>query len=115
MSSTFERVVDIAVEAGLANRAKCKHNTAVNQDLSISGDEGDTFVKALCGEFGEWVANWPWSEFVDFNEPPSRLGPKIWKLVRLPNPERAFPGYTERRLELGHIAEVIEKGEWFDP
>ena len=112
---TLETVIDIAVNVGLAQRTKCVPNAAVHPDLDINGDEGDEFVDALCAEFGSWVAEWPWSRFVDFNEPPASLGPKIWKLLRLPNPSVAFPGYVEERLELRHIAAVIEKGQWFEP
>jgi len=83
--------------------------------LGINGDEGDEFVAALCNEFGDWIAEWPWTRFVDFNEPPAWLGPKVWKALRLPNPAVAFPGYVEERLELGHIVAVIEKGHWFEP
>ena len=115
MGSTLSKIIEIAVAAGLAKRANCLLDAAIHQDLGINGDAGDEFVDALCKEFGDWVSEWPWARFVDFNEPTAWLGPKIWKLLRLPNPEVAFPGYVEERLELGHIAAVIEKGQWFDP
>ena len=115
MATTLECVVEIAVSAGLARRSRCLPNAAIHPDLGNNGDEGDEFVNALCAEFGDWIADWPWSRFVDFNEPPSSLGPKVWKLLRLPRPEVAFPGYVEERLELSHIAAVIEKGKWFEP
>jgi hypothetical protein len=115
MSPLLERVAEIAVSVGLANANGCRSTAAVHQDLGITGDEGEAFVEALCAEFGDWIAEWPWERFVDFNEPPADLGPRIWKFLRLPNPETAFPGYTQARLELGHIAVVIKKGQWFDP
>jgi hypothetical protein len=115
MATIPERVIEIAVVAGLANRAKCLPGAAIQQDLGINGDEGDEFVNELCREFGDWIADWPWARFVDFNEPPAGLGPKIWKWLRLPNPHVAFPGYVKERLELMHIAAAIENGEWFDP
>jgi hypothetical protein len=115
MVSTLERVIEIAVIAGRADRADCLPDAAVHPELAINGVEGDEFVDALCKEFGDWIADWPWARFVDFNEPPASSGPKIWKLLRLPNPEVAFPGYVEERLTLGHIAAVIDNGQWFDP
>jgi hypothetical protein len=115
MDITLQKVIDIAVKAGSARRSDCVPNAAVHQELDINGDEGDRFVDALCKEFGDWITEWPWLRYVDFNEPPAWLGPKIWTFLRLPNPELAFPGYAEERLELGHIAAVIARGEWFDP
>lgn len=115
MASTLEAVTYIAVNSGYADRARCLPTAAIHQDLDVNGDEGEDFVAALCAEFGDWIAEWPWDRFVDINEPPADFGPKIWKLLRLPHPEVAFPGYVEERLELGHIAAVIDKGEWFEP
>ncbi|MCB2079599.1 MAG: hypothetical protein KDE55_18115 [Novosphingobium sp.] len=89
--------------------------SAVDQDLRIQGDDAEEFIADLAGLNGDWVYDWPWHRYVNLNEPPASLGPRFWKLLRLPEPERAFPGYMERRLELQHIAAVIEKGEWFDP
>jgi hypothetical protein len=115
MVSTFEKVVGIAVASGRAEQDNCLPQAAIHQDLGINGNEADEFVAALCNEFGNWVAEWPWARFVDFNEPPAWLGPKVWKALRLPNAATAFPGYVEERLELGHVAAVIENGGWFDP
>lgn len=115
MDSVLHEVTDIAIGFGLRDRSRYLPNAAIDQDLGINGDEGDEFVEALCAECGDWIAKWPWSRFVDFNEPPASLGPRIWRLLHLPGMKRAFPGYAEERLELGHIAAVIEKGQWFDP
>lgn len=115
MPSTLERVVDIAVNSGLADRSKCQPHSAIHPDLGINGDEGKEFVDALCAEFGDWIADSPWSRFVDFNEPLASLGSAALKFLRLLKPEIAFAGYVEERLKLGHIAAVIEKGEWFEP
>ena len=115
MSAVLDRVVDIACSVGQAKRADCLPGAAIHQDLDVNGDEGERFVEALCNEFGLWIVEWPWGRFIDFNEPPKTHLPRIWKFLRLPNPEIAFPGYVEERLELGHIAAVIEKGQWFEP
>jgi hypothetical protein len=114
-ATTIDRVIEIAVATGGARIEKCQPNAAIHQDLGVNGDDGEAFVDALYAEFGEWIVEWPWHRFIDFNEPPANIGPKIWKLLRLPNPAVAFPGFVEERLELGHIAAVIEKGQWFDP
>lgn len=115
MSPVFPEIVAIAISAGRAKAGQCHPHAAIFQDLGIGGVEADDFVDALIARFGDWVAGWPWAQFVDFTEPPASIGPRIWKWLRLPYPETAFPGHVEQRLELGHIAAVIEKGQWFDP
>ena len=39
----------------------------------------------------------------------------IWQLLTWPFRGQFEPPSSFERLELGHIAAVIKKGEWFDP
>ncbi|KWV93192.1 hypothetical protein [Erythrobacter sp. YT30] len=98
-----------------------KHATlssAVDQDLTVTGDDGDDFVLQIVDRYGEWVREWPWERFICFNEGVSMLAPyaALWNFLRLPWSDTAFPQKPElERLELGHIAKVLERGEWIDP
>lgn len=111
--ATLDYLIEIA--RGISRCSGISSGSAINQDLGIAGDDAEEFIAALAAAYGEWVIGLPWAEFVDLNEPPARWGPRIWKFLSLPEVSRAFPGYTERRLELGHIAKVIDAGHWLEP
>jgi hypothetical protein len=115
--TTLEKVVEIArKQTGIRSPTP---SSALWQDLTIIGDDSDDFVIALTKEFGDWVRYWPWDEFLSFDEGIPILAPwrTLWSSLRLPWIETAFPNQEPklRRLELGHIAAVIDKGEWFEP
>ena len=96
----------------------CKQATlssAVDQDLKIIGDDSDDFVLQIVGRYGDWVRYWPWERFLCFNEGVSIMAPlaALWDLLRLPWGDTAVPRKPNlERLELGHIAKVLEHGEW---
>lgn len=96
---------------------KLTANSAIDQDARISGDDVTELAEALAKEFGEHVWQWPWQRFALLDEGLSPLFPfmLVWQLVTWP-----FRGLFEypsahERLELGHIAAVIDRGEWFEP
>lgn len=93
-------------------------SSAVDQDLTVIGDDADDFVLLIVDRYGDWVRYWPWERFVCFNEGVPIQAPlaALWDLLRLPWGETAFARKPElERLELGHIAKVLEAGEWTDP
>ena len=82
----------------------------------MTGDDVDEFVEQLHREFSCDASRWPWERFTNLSEPTVLSLPRfIWELITWPkrgmfhNPERY------KRLELGHIASVIDYGEWFEP
>lgn len=91
--------------------------SAFEQDLRISGDDVDYFIENLENRYGDWVWTWPWQRFAQTNEGLSALFPVIliWQLATWP-----FRGSFEyptkfERLELRHIAKILEAGEWVEP
>jgi hypothetical protein len=115
MPELIDRVIEVVSNQRGNASGELTTSSAIDQDLGIRGDDAEEPVAALAATFGEWLYDWPWHLFIDFNEPPAWLGPKIWKSLGLKNASTAFPGFTERWLELGHVAAVIENGQWFDP
>ncbi|MFU7528246.1 hypothetical protein [Qipengyuania sp. ASV99] len=96
---------------------KAEPNSAIEQDLDIVGDDVDDFAQRLAERFGDHVADWPWQRFTDLNEGVSPLFPfaLVWQLATWPLRSRfSYPSPFER-LELSHIAFVLERGEWVDP
>ena len=92
--------------------------SALDQDLGIVGDDVDDFVEKLAERFGEWVFEWPWERFVCLDEGIPILAPFIflWEFLRLPWRDTALPKKDHmERLELAHIAKVLEHGEWVEP
>lgn len=90
---------------------------AIDQDLDIVGEDLTDFVEFLEVRFGEWVWTWPWQRFVQLDEGLSFLFPfmLVWQILTWPIRGRfSYPSQFER-LELGHIALVLEKGEWVEP
>lgn len=96
---------------------KAQPGSAIEQDLDIVGDDIDDFALKLAERYGDWVAEWPWHRFSDLNEgvSPLFLFAVVWQLVSWPFRGRfSYPSQYER-LELSHIATVLERGDWIDP
>lgn len=114
---TLERVIAIAHHQTRIAISDLSAGSAVDQDLDLTGDDATDFRLALEREFGEGIWAWPWQRFVDFNEGLSLLFPLmlVWQLITWPfRGSFSYPSNRER-LALGHIAAVIDKGEWFEP
>ena len=99
-------------------------NSAITQDLGIFGDDVDDFALKLAERYGDWVAEWPWQEYADLNEGVDPRGClmlplfPITILIRIVRGQRiisARHGDHLKRLELRHIAKVLENGEGVDP
>jgi hypothetical protein len=90
---------------------------ALYQDIGMVGDDITEFVMALEERYGEWVWEWPWQRFAELNEGLGCLflPGLIWQLLTWPF--RGSFNYLSKleRLEISHIAAVIDKGEWFEP
>ena len=117
MSSTFERLRQIAAALSGVNPEKLSPTTAVYQDIGLVGDDVTDFAAALTNEFGDWIWSWPWERFAQLDERLSLLFPVMlfWQLISWPfRGSFEYPDAYER-LELGHIAAVIDNGEWFEP
>ena len=117
MSSILEKVRQIAAENSGIELDKLSASTAIDQDMGMAGDDVAEFVEALAGEFGGQVWTWPWERFAQLDEGLSLLFPFIlvWQLISWPfRGSFEYPSPYER-LQLGHIAAVIDKGEWFEP
>jgi len=91
--------------------------SAIDHDLDILGDDLVDFIEKLEARYGEWVWEWPWQRFAELNEGLSLLFPlmALWQLVSWPFRGRfTYPSRFER-LELQHIAKVLEAGQWIEP
>lgn len=93
---------------------------AVSQDLGLYGDDITEFIMALADRYGQWVWDWPWARFVDDNEGAGCLIlfglPWLLLCWLIGGPSRGLdPGQGLERLEIGHIAAVIDRGVWFEP
>lgn len=117
MSASLARVIELAsLQSGIPV-AKLSPTSAIDQDMGMSGGDVSDFAEALSTEFGKKVWEWPWSRFAMLDEGLGCLFPiaLTWQLVTWPlRGSFEYPSGLER-LELGHIAAVIEKGEWFEP
>lgn len=117
MSSTLDRVIEIVAEQTGMRRDRLTVASAVDQDIGISGGDVEDFAEALAQEFGDQVWQWPWHRFALLDEGVSPLFPfqLVWQLLTWPvRGSFSYPSPYER-LELGHIAKVIEAGHWLEP
>jgi hypothetical protein len=115
--ATLDDVIAIASECTGIARKRLFANSAVDQDMKIAGGDVEVFAAALAKRFGEHIWSWPWHRFAILDEGLSLLFPfmLIWQLISWPvRGSFSYPSLCQR-LELGHIAAVIDKGEWFDP
>jgi hypothetical protein len=115
IGATLDRVIEIAEYCSGAKNLGA--NSAIDQDIRISGDDVTDFAEALAKEFGENIWTWPWQRFAQLDEGLSLLLPLMltWQIVSWPfRGSFEYPSPYER-LELGHVAAVIDKGHWFEP
>jgi len=114
---TLSQVLDIVAASTGMPRDRLHPGSAIDQDLRIAGEDVTDLAEALSAQYGEWVWSWPWQRFARLDEGLSPLWPLmlVCQLVTWPVRRRfSYPSPYER-LELGHIANVIGKGEWVDP
>lgn len=117
MLDILSRVIAIVSETSGIPVSKLSAESAIDQDVRISGGDVTELAEALAKEFGEHVWQWPWQRYALLDEGLSPLFPFIfvWQLVSWPwRGSFSYPS-PYKRLELGHIAAVIERGQWFDP
>lgn len=115
MEDTIARVIRIAESC--SGRKNLDAISAVDQDMKICGDDISWFALQLSREFGDQVWQWPWQRFAGLNEGLPLLAPLIliWQLITWPiRGSFEYPNMLER-LELGHIAKVLDAGLWFEP
>jgi hypothetical protein len=116
MVDTLERVIEIASDCSGIPAARLSAHSAIDQDIRASGDDVTELAEALAQEFGDRVWAWPWQRFAELSEPHLLTGFWfMWRLLTWPIRGRIFDPSPFERLELGHIAAVLERGEWFDP
>ncbi len=116
MASTLDRVIEITAERTGVRRDRLSASSAIDQDIRIAGDDIDELAEALAAEFGEQVWQWPWARFANLNEPHLFTGFFfMWRLLTWLIRGRIFDPSPYERLELGHIAKVIDAGHWLEP
>ncbi|MBB3858925.1 hypothetical protein GGQ88_000165 [Novosphingobium hassiacum] len=109
--------MEIVAEQSGVRRGQLTATSAIDQDIRISGGDVQDLVQALADEFGDQVWQWPWQRFALLDEGLSLLFPfqLVWQLLTWPlRGSFSYPSPYER-LELAHIAKVIEAGHWLDP
>lgn len=114
---TLERLIALASHTSGVPVEKLSSRSALAQDIRMSGEDVRDFEDELALEFGDVIRDLPWHRFVQLNEGVSPLWPVFLIRQLLTWPVRGqfhYPSPYER-LELGHIAAVIEKGQWFEP
>ncbi|MES2303187.1 MAG: hypothetical protein V4521_14110 [Pseudomonadota bacterium] len=117
MVSTQDRIIDIVVAQSGVRRDRLTASSAIDHDIQISGGDVEDLAEALAKEFGDQVWQWPWKRFACLDEGLSLFFPFqiTWQLLTWPlRGSFSYPSPYER-LELGHIAKVIEAGHWLEP
>jgi hypothetical protein len=116
MSPTLNRVIAIVSHHCGVPVAKLSKSSAIDQDIKVSGDDVTELVEVFAKEFGDYVWQWPWQRFAELSEPSALVVPYfLWRLLTWPIRGCLFDPSPFERLELGHIAAVIDHGEWFEP
>lgn len=117
MNSTLDRVMEIVTTQTGVRRDRLTPASAIDQDIGISGGDVEDLAEALAQEFGDQVWQWPWQRFALLDEGISLFAPfwLVWRMITWPIRGRLFDPSPYERLELGHIAKVIEAGHWLEP
>lgn len=128
MTETLWRLIEITSDFCVNRPADVplKGDSAVCQDAYIFGIDVEDYVAALEKEFGPIVWEIPWLNFTDQTSSFRGCGTilvfpwLLWRCLMLlirggPLIPRPDPRGFAPRLELRHIAAVIDRGEWFKP
>ncbi len=124
--SPTEALVAQAMAAGgkRVDLATITRDTAMSQDAGIDGIDVWEFVAALGEEHRHIWYRVPWQRFSD--QRASFYGWSIimfpfwllWRLVTWPL-HREWPipplRQADERLTVGHLAAVLDRGDWFEP
>lgn len=115
MNPTLARIIAIVASHSGAPESKPSAISAIDQDVTISGDDIFVLTKALATAFGDHVRRWLCQRFANLSEPELLTGFFfMWRLLTRPIRGRLFEASRCERLELGHIAAVIDRGAWFE-
>ena len=117
MPNTLDRVVALVSRQAGVRADRLTATSAIDQDIGISGDDVHELAEVLALEFGDHVWGWPWERFACLSEGLPLLFPfaLTWQLLTWPvRGTFSYPSPRER-LELGHIANVIDAGHWLEP
>lgn len=113
MPTTLDRVIDIVAAQSGVRRDRLTAASAIDQDIRISGGDVEDLAGALATESGDQV--WQWPTLLDEGVSPLFPFQLVWQLLTWPvRGTFSYPSPYER-LELGHIAKVIEAGHWLEP
>ena len=116
MTSVIEGVIALASKHSGLPEEGLSAQSAIYHDIGLLGDDLDLFRSALAEKYGNDILAWPWARFTNLNEP--NLWTAVVAIVQLPMRmlfKRRNPRSKYERLELGHIAAVIETGQWRNP
>jgi hypothetical protein len=116
MTTVLETVIALTAKQTGLPPEKLGARSAIYQDIGLCGDDVGIFVAALADVHGEQVRGWPWARFTNLSEP--NLWTALGALVKVPYRmlrRRRDQRSRYERLELGHIAAVIESGHWHEP
>jgi hypothetical protein len=125
---TLKRLIEITEEfsRGRPTNAPLTAKSAVSQDAYIFGIDVYDYAKELEAEYGGVVDEIPWLQWTDQSDsyygcavgcfPFIFLGRLLaWPITRAPLLKRPDPKNFPRRLELGHLAKVLEQNYWIEP
>lgn len=116
MSPTLRRVIKIVADHSGVPVEKLDAASAIGQDIKITGDDVTELAEILAEEFGDQIRHWPWHRFAELGEWHVFAGLwLLWRLLTWPIRGRLLDPSPYGRLELGHIAAVLDAGEWFEP
>jgi hypothetical protein len=100
---TEEAILTILKEISVTNR-KIERSTLVYHDLRISGDDAGDLIERISREFG---TSFKGLHFPDYF--PDETEAMFFRIYLF------FGGRSKKPLTVGHLMEVVERREWFDP
>lgn len=80
-------------------------STRIYHDLFISGDDADELLEKIHERFGTKFEKLDFSEYF-----PDETESFVWHLARLIGIK-----CKKKEMTVGHLLEVIQRKEWFDP
>jgi hypothetical protein len=89
----------------IGDRGPLPESIAINHDLRLEGDDSDDFLTEIQNRYGTRFDGMVWNQY---SQPDSEA-----QFDFLPRMFGIKP--KTKRLTVGHLLDVIERGAWFEP
>ncbi len=102
---TIPAELEVILRQSLGKRTKLDLTTRLHHDLRIDGDDAFELLQKIAARYGTKFDAMAFADF--FPDETEALSYRLTSLLGWKSDKRSFT--------IGHLIDVIERGQWFDP